>query len=55
MIGKELRTKEAIESMKKNCVVYFTAIVGVIAVMTESIKSSEVVAYEDLAHRRHSQ
>ena len=34
--------------MKKNCAVYFAAIVGVIAVIIKSIKSSEVVAYEDL-------
>lgn len=48
MIGKGLRSKEVIESVKKNCAVYFAAIVGVTAVITKSIKSSEVVAYKDL-------
>ena len=48
MIGKGLRSKEVIESMKKNSAVYFAAIGGVAAIIAKSIKSSEVVAYEDL-------
>ena len=48
MIGKGLRSKEVIESMKKNGAIYFAAIGGVAAVIAKSIKSSEVVAYEDL-------
>jgi len=48
MIGKGLRSKEVIESMKKNGAIYFAAIGGVAAVIAKSIKSSEVVAYKDL-------
>jgi fumarate hydratase subunit beta len=48
MIGKGLRSKEVIDSMKKNGAVYFAAIGGVAAIIAKSIKSSEVVAYEDL-------
>lgn len=48
MIGKGLRSKEVIESMKKNSAIYFAAAGGVAAVIAKSIKSSEVVAYKDL-------
>lgn len=48
MIGKGLRSKEVIESMKKNDAVYFAAIGGAAALMGKSIKKAEVVAYEDL-------
>lgn len=48
MIGKGLRSKEVIESMKKNKAVYFAAIGGAAALMGKSIKSAEIVAYEDL-------
>ena len=48
MIGKGLRSKEVVESMKKNGAVYFAAIGGVAAMIAKGIKSSEVVAYEDL-------
>lgn len=48
MIGKGTRSKEVIESMKKNCAVYFAAIGGAAALMGKSIKKSEMVAYEDL-------
>ena len=48
MIGKGLRSKEVIESMKKNGAIYFAAIGGVAAMIAKGIKSSEVVAYEDL-------
>ncbi len=48
MIGKGLRSKEVIESMKKNGAIYFAAVGGVAAVIAKRIKSSEVVAYEDL-------
>jgi len=48
MIGKGLRSKGVIESMKKNGAVYFAAIGGVAAIIAKSIKRSEVVAYEDL-------
>jgi len=48
MIGKGLRSKEVVESMKKNGAIYFAAIGGVAAMIAKGIKSSEVVAYEDL-------
>lgn len=48
MIGKGLRSKEVIESMKKNKAVYFGAVGGAAALIARSIKNSEVVAYEDL-------
>lgn len=48
MIGKGLRSKEVIESMKKNKAVYFGAVGGAAALIARSIKKSEVIAYEDL-------
>ena len=48
MIGKGLRSKEVIESMKKNKAVYFAAVGGAAAVIAKSIKESKIIAYEDL-------
>lgn len=48
MIGKGFRSKEVIDSMKKNKAVYFVAVGGVAALIAKSIKKSEVIAYEDL-------
>jgi fumarate hydratase subunit beta len=48
MIGKGFRSPEVIESMKKNRAVYFGAIGGTAALISKSIRKSEVVAYEDL-------
>ena len=48
MIGKGLRSREVIDSMKKNKAVYFAAVGGAAALIARSIKKSEVVAYEDL-------
>jgi fumarate hydratase subunit beta len=48
MIGKGLRSKEVIESMKKNKAIYFGAVGGAAALIARSIKKSEVIAYEDL-------
>lgn len=48
MIGKGSRSREVIESIKKNCAVYFAAIGGAAALMAKSIKEAEVVAYEEL-------
>lgn len=48
MIGKGARSPEVIESMKKNGAVYFAAIGGAAALISRSIKSSELLAYEDL-------
>jgi len=48
MIGKGLRSKEVIESMKKNKAIYLGAVGGAAALIARSIKKSEVIAYEDL-------
>jgi len=48
MIGKGLRSREVIESMKKNKAVYFGAVGGAAALIARSIKKSEVITYEDL-------
>jgi fumarate hydratase subunit beta len=48
MIGKGSRSQEVIDSMIKNKAVYFGAIGGAAALICKSIKSSEIIAYEDL-------
>jgi len=48
MIGKGLRSKEVIESMKKKKAIYFGAVGGAAALIARSVKKSEVIAYEDL-------
>lgn len=48
MIGKGDRNSKVIESMKKNCCVYFAAVGGAAALIADTIKSAKVVAYEDL-------
>lgn len=48
MIGKGLRNQEVISSMTKNTAVYFGAVGGAAALIASSIKSAEVIAYEDL-------
>ena len=48
MIGKGRRSQDVIESMHKNNAVYFAAIGGAGALLSKCIKSSEVIAYEDL-------
>lgn len=48
MIGKGLRSKKVIESIKKNKAVYFGAVGGAAALIARSIKKSEVVVYEEL-------
>ena len=48
MIGKGSRSKDVIESMKKNKAVYFGAVGGAAALIAKSIKKSEIVAYPDL-------
>ena len=48
MIGKGLRSKEVTESMKKNCCVYFAAIGGAGALLSNRIKKAEVIAFEEL-------
>lgn len=48
MIGKGKRNEEVITSMVDNSAVYFAAIGGAGALLSKSIKESEIIAYEDL-------
>lgn len=48
MIGKGQRSETVIEGMKQYGAVYFGAIGGAGALIANAIKSSEVIAYEDL-------
>lgn len=47
-IGKGPRSQEVVKSMKDNNGVYLAAIGGAAALIANSIKKAEVVAYEDL-------
>ncbi len=48
MIGKGKRSTEVISAMKKYGAVYFAAIGGAAALNAKCVKSSELIAYEDL-------
>lgn len=48
MIGKGNRTQAVKDAMKKYKAVYFAAIGGAGALISKSIKKSEVIAYDDL-------
>lgn len=48
MIGKGPRSKEVIEAMKKHGAVYFAAIGGAAALIADTIKKVEIVAFPDL-------
>lgn len=48
MIGKGERNETVILSMKKNTCVYFGAVGGAAALIANTIKSCEVIAYEEL-------
>ena len=48
MIGKGKRSEAVIEGIKKHKAVYFAAIGGAGAYISNSIKSCEVIAYDDL-------
>lgn len=48
MIGKGYRSEEVKQAMKTNKAIYFGAVGGAAALIARSIKSSEIVAYEDL-------
>lgn len=48
MIGKGLRSREVIESMKQHGAVYFAAVGGAGALLAARITAAEVIAYEDL-------
>ena len=48
MIGKGARSDAVVDAMKKNTAVYFAATGGAAALISRSITSAEIVAYEDL-------
>ena len=48
MIGKGMRSQAVKEAMKEHKAIYLAAIGGIGAVLAESIKKSEVIAYDDL-------
>lgn len=48
MIGKGSRSQEVKESIVKNKAVYMAAVGGAGALIAKAIKSSEIIAYEDL-------
>jgi fumarate hydratase subunit beta len=48
MIGKGKRSAAVINAIKRNGAVYFAAVGGAGAILSQRIKSSEVIAYDDL-------
>ena len=48
MIGKGKRSVEVLDAIVRNHAVYFAAVGGAGALLSKAIKSSEIVAYEDL-------
>ncbi len=48
MIGKGRRTPAVVEALREHHAVYFGAIGGLGALLSERIRAAEVVAYEDL-------
>lgn len=48
MIGKGKRTKEVLNAVVRNGAVYFAAVGGAGALLSQRIKSARVIAYEDL-------
>lgn len=48
MIGKGRRSKEVLEAMQKHGCVYFGAIEGTAALISQNIESVEVIAYPEL-------
>lgn len=48
MIGKGLRSQKVVDSIIKNNSVYFAAVGGAGALLAESIKEAEVIAFSDL-------
>jgi fumarate hydratase subunit beta len=48
MIGKGKRSDEVIDAIKRNGAVYFAAVGGAGAILSQRIKASEVIAYDDL-------
>ena len=47
LIGKGPRGPEVIDAIKRNGAVYFAAVGGAGALISQCIKSSEVIAYEE--------
>lgn len=48
MIGKGKRSQEVLDAIVRNGGVYFAAVGGAGAIISKTIKESEIVAYEDL-------
>ena len=48
MIGKGARNEEVINAIKRNNSIYFGAIGGAGALISKCIKSSKIIAYDDL-------
>lgn len=48
VIGKGKRSEEVKEAIKRNHAVYFAAVGGAGALLSKSIRASEVIAYEEL-------
>lgn len=48
MIGKGARSADVVDAMKRNTAVYFAATGGAAALISRSITSAEIIAYEDL-------
>lgn len=48
MIGKGKRSKDVIDAVVRNGCVYFAAVGGAGAILSKCIKTSEIVAYDDL-------
>ena len=48
MIGKGKRTKEVLDAVVRNGAVYFAAVGGAGALLSQRMKSARVIAYEDL-------
>jgi len=48
MIGKGNRSKEVVDAIKQHKAVYFGAIGGIAALMSQCVKKVEMIAYEDL-------
>lgn len=48
MIGKGKRSQAVIDAVVRNGSVYFAAVGGAGALLSQRIKSSEVIAYDDL-------
>ena len=48
VIGKGLRSQEVVDSIRRNKAVYFAATGGAAALISQRVKSCELVAFEDL-------